>query len=542
MSKPYRPWSPGQGFLLPPSPLDWLPESHLVYFILDVVDGLDLDAIERVVRQRDPRGNRPYHPRMMTALLLYGYCTGVASSRKLERASYEDLPTRVLTGGQHPDHTVISEFRRVHLESFKAIFVTTVRLSQQAGLVKLGRVALDGTKVDANASKHKAMSYKRMLKTAAELEVEIERMLEQAEQADRQEDTLHGKGRRGDELPSELARREDRLRKIKDAMAALEAEAAKTRAETVRGQAETARAKAEQADDDEQDKKTRAADRAEEQAREAADKASAKAQARVVRAEEELRKAEAKATTRKRKRALGKARQALDSARRALAALAASKACAGEQDEAPALPVHRVPADKNGDPTPGAQRNFTDSDSRIMKRGGEYTQAFNAQAAADELHQIIVSCAVTNQPPDQEHLPAMLEQIEKNCGAYPDEFLGDAGYWDEAHVSFCEERDVDAYIATGRRKHGESPPAVKGRIPKNLDAKGRMRRKVATKKGKKAYSRRKAIIEPVFGQIKEARGFRRFLLRGIEKVDSEWALICAGHNLLKIFRARPLAA
>lgn len=485
--KRYREWNPRQQYLLPPCPLDWLPEDDLARFILDVVEELDLTAIEEAYQAKDPRGTQPYDPRMMTTLLLYAYCVGVVSSRKIEQATYRDVSFRVISGEQHPDHTVISEFRRVHLEELKGIYLTTVRLSQEAGLVRLGRVALDGTKIQANASKHKAMSYERMLKTEGELKEEIEQQFSQAEQTDQEEDERYGRDRRGDELPEELMRRKDRLQRIREAKAALEAEAARARAEVLEERAEEQSRRAEETEDPSQRK----------QATTLSEKWASQAK--------ELRERDS-------------------------------------DDEPPppvdALPSHQVPTTPDGKPTAKAQRNFTDPDSRIMKRDGSYLQGYNCQAAVDDDHQIIVGCALTNQAPDQQHLPPVLEQVQRNCGRYPSELLADSGYWDQAHVGFCEDRGVDPYIATERLKHGEGPPPLSQEELQSADIRDQMRFKLRTDEGRAIYARRKAIVEPVFGQIREAQGIRRFLLRGIEKVRGEWALICAGHNLRKLHRAR----
>jgi transposase len=489
--KSYREWSPLQSFLLPPSPSDWLPEDDLAYFILEVVEQLDLSQIEDAIQSKDSRGNRPHDPRMMTALLVYGYCVGVRSSRKIERATYRDVAFRVIAGGTHPDHTCISEFRRQHLTALEVVFLTTVRMAQELGLAKLGRVALDGTKVKANASKHKAMSYERMLKAEAELKAEIEQMLQEAERVDQQEDERFGRGRRGDELPEELRRRKDRLAKIAQVKAELEAGAARARAAKLTERAEKQRQKAKVEPDPVERK--RAATRA------------AKSQKQA----DELNKR------------------------------------TGNDDDPPDppddLPHHRVPSTPEGKPKAKAQRNFTDPDSRIMKRDGAFMQGYNCQAAVDEEHQIIVAEAVTNQAPDQEHLPPVVERIRENCGVYPRELLGDAGYWDQQYVSFCEERGIEPYISPGRLKHGETLPPIRGRPPKNLDAKGWMLRKLRTKKGRQIYSRRKVIVEPVFGQVRVAQAVQHFLLRGRDKVRGEWSLICGAHNLLKIFRARHAA-
>ena len=319
---------------------------------------------------------------------------------------------------------------------------------REAGLVKLGHVALDGTKVKANASKHKAMSYEHMKKKDNELKAKVAEMLKQAEEVDAEEDARFGKDRRGDELPRELARAESRRARIRELKAELEAEA--------KAQKEAA------AKDDHDD------------------------------------------------------------------------------DSPPGptpLPSHQIPTKADGTPTDKAQRNFTDADSRIMKTEDGFVQGYNAQAAVDGANQIIVGQALTNQPPDAEHLLPMLEEVIANCGRAPDEASADAGYFSESNVLGAIERGVEPHIATGRRKHDQPAPTVRGRPKKGLTFKELMARKLATRRGAKIYSRRKVIVEPVFGQIKN-RGFRQFLLRGLAKVRGEWSLITLTHNLLKLFRAR----
>ena len=435
--------------LLPPSPMDWLPEGHLARFILDLVKELDLSRIYARY-ERDLRGFPPYHPQMMVALLLYGYCVGVPSSRKIERKTYEDVAFRVIAGEEHPDHSRINEFRRVHLEALSGLFVQVLRLCQKAGLVKLGKVALDGTKMKANASKHKAMSYQRMGEEEKRLRGRVNELLAEAEKVDAMEDAEFGVGRRGDELPEELRRAETRLKRIREAKKALEAEA--------RQQHEEA---------------TKAKDRDDPPP---------------------------------------------------------------PPTETP-LPKHKIPTTDEGKPTPKAQRNFTDPESRIMKTGDGYVQGYNCQAMVDAEHQVIVAQAVTNQPPDAEHLVPMLVQTVANCGAKPEKLLADAGYYSEANACEAEKWKVDPYIATGRQRRSEPPPQVLGRPPANLTNKQQMARKLATKDGAAVYARRKVIVEPVFGQTKEARGFRRFLLRGLAKVRHEWSLISLTHNILKLYVA-----
>ena len=446
--KSYRPWSPDQVLLLPPSMRDWLPDDHLVHFVMDVVAGLDLRAIERVLQEKDPRGERPWHPRMMVALLFYGYCLGIRSSRRLEKATYEDVAFRVLTGDTHPDHSSIAEFRKAHLAALAALFLDILRLCEKAGMVKLGRVALDGTKMKANASKHKAMSYARMKQREEELRTEIGAMLAEAGVVDADEDALHGRDTRGDELPPELRRRQNRLRKIQEAREALEAEAKAAR--------------------------------------------------------------EAELAERER-----------------------SMQVPPETPPTPDLPSHQVRHDAEGNPAEDAQRNFTDPDSRIMKAGKDFVQGYNAQAVVDEGEQVIVATGLTNQAPDAQHLPAMVAAVEENLGARPVQTLADAGYSSADNMAFSERIGTDALISVAREKHvldeGASPWA-------NGDPRAEMRARLHSVPGAAAYRRRKCIVEPVFGQIKEARGLRSFLLRGIQGARGEWNLICLTHNLLKLFR------
>jgi transposase len=446
MSKTFRPWEVRQGFLLPPSLLDWLPEHHLARFILDVVEELDLRPIYETY-EKELRGYPPYEPKMMVALLLYAYCAGIISSRKIERKTQEDVAFRVLAANQSPDHSRISAFRRRHGVHFENLFVQVLKLCVKAGLVKLGHVALDGTKLKANASKHKAMSYERMQKEEERLREKVKALLAQAEAADAEEDARYGKGKRGDELPEELRRAETRLQRIREAKKALEAEAKAAVEEDKR--------------DDDDDGPPPAED----------------------------------------------------------------------------LPHHTVPHTAEGAPTPKAQRNFTDPDSRIMKAGATFVQGFNAQAAVDAEHQVIVAQALTNQPPDAEHLAPLVERMAENVEGLPRHLSADAGYFSAGTVRWVESLDIEPYIATGRQKHGEGPPQVKGRPPAGLTPRQRMARKLATKRGKEVYRMRKAIVEPVFGQIKEARGIRGLLRRGLKAAREEWALICATHNLLKLFHA-----
>jgi transposase len=453
--KTFKPYCPDQAYLLPPSPREWLAEDHLAYFVSDVVDTLDLSLVFASYEGADDRGQPPYHPAMMVKLLVHAYCVGKPSSRKIEKATWEEVPFRVLAAGHHPDHDSLSEFRRRHLSALAGLFVQVLALCRRAGLAKLGVVALDGTKVKASASKHKAMSYGRMEETEARLRAEVERLLSEAEAVDAAEDARYGKGVRGDELPAELARRESRLKKIGEAKAALEAEA-----------------------------------------RAAAEKKAAEARAKIAAREEKERRT--------------------------------GKKTGGRP---PA-----VPEVEKAKPEPKAQRNFTDPDSRIMVDGATkgFVQAYNAQAVVDGESQVIVACAVTQEANDKRQLAPMAEKAARAMGKKPAVLLADAGYFSEE--AFSDERlsGIDLYVPPDRQKHGETDETTG---PPGDGAADRMRAKLKSPAGRAAYAARKAIVEPVFGQIKEPRGFRRFSFRGRAKVGAEWALICLTHNLLKLFKA-----
>ena len=407
MAKTYRPYLPEQDFLLPPSLRDWLPEDHLVYFVSDLIDQLDLSAITAVYADEE-RGYPPYHPVMLTKVLVYGYCVGVFSSRRIQRRLLEDIPFRVLP-------------------ALQGLFEQVLQLARELGAVRVGRVALDGSKVKANASKHKAMSYDRMRDKQRQLRHEVKQLLAQAEAADAAEDTQYGADQRGDELPAELQRRESRLARIREAKRVLEA-------------------------------------------------------------------------------------RAKDAA-----------AAAGQPSDA-------------AKPDPKAQYNFTDPESRIMKGPDGFVQAYNAQIAVDE-QQLIVGQAVTQETNDKKQLMPMITIIAEQSGVTPTHLLADAGYCSDENLAAIADTPIDAYISTRKQKHGERPgPCPRGPLPKTATRVDRMSRKLHRKAGAAVYAARKAIVEPVFGQIKQARGFRQFLLRGLEKVQGEWSLVCTTHNILKLYR------
>ncbi|HEX6032593.1 MAG TPA: IS1182 family transposase [Tepidiformaceae bacterium] len=480
--KTYRPYTPTQAYLLPPSPLEWLPSDHLAYFILDLVAELDLGAIERALQAKDARGERPYSPRMMTGLLMYGYAVGVFSSRKIERATVEDVAFRILAGNQRPHFTTVNEFRAKHREALAGLFVQVLRECQSAGLVKLGHVAIDGTKMKANASKHKAMSYERMNKDEERLKAEVASLFERAEAIDAAEDAEYGVGQSSHDLPAELRRREDRLAKIREVRAALKEEAAKARAGELRAQAESLREKA-------------------------ADPSTAAKEQGYF-------------------NTLAAKRDA-----------AAKKLDDDDQDPPTAqgtLPLSRPPTTKDGSPKPNAQRNFTDPDSRIMLRDGSFLQAYNAQIAVDEDHQIIVAAAVSNHAADTGYLVPMLERVVENCDAVPERTTADAGYFSASNVRAAEHMGTEPFISVG--KHHNDGTQAKLPAHYNTPTRLSMRALLHSPRGRAAYARRKATVEPVFGQIRSCRGFRAFSFRGLLKTGCEWLFVCLTHNVLKLWR------
>jgi len=445
--KRFKAYDAHQSYLLPPSPREWLPKDHLAYFIDNVVDQLDL--CEVFAGYEGTKGQPPYHPEMMVKVWLYGYCVGIRSSRRLERALHEAVGFRMLSGNQQPDHWTLSEFRRRHLVALRGLFLQTVRLAQQAGMVKLGQVAIDGTKLKANASKHKAMSYGRMEKEEKRLREEIRQYFEAVETTDQAEDQRYGM-KRGDELPEHLKTEEQRLEVIRQAMARLE--------------------------------------------KQARQKAAAEQQKRREKAERQGR------TYWPRK----------------------------DANDA-------VPSSK-------AQHNFTDPDSRIMKSADKaFIQGYNGQAAVDVDSQIIVAAQLSNQAADGPHLVGMVEQVEQATGKRPREILADAGYFSEDNVTTLEEHGMSVLIPPERVRHREwrdpSPPPLSP-LPKDVAVSERMRNKLKLPENRERYRKREQSVEPVFGQIKEARGLRQFLLRGLDKVSALWQLECAAHNLLKLYRAK----
>jgi transposase len=486
-TKTFRPWQPHFYAQELHSPATKLPEGDLVFFLLDTVPQLDLSRFSSYYDET--RGAPPFDPAEMVCLLLYSYCVGVFSSRKIALACERNLAFLAIVGSDRPDYRTISDFRKIHLDAFQDVFIEVLRLAAEVGLVKLGNVSIDGTKIQGNASRHKAMSYGYLKKEEQRLRSEIDALMKQAQSQDAAEDATLG-SRRGDELPEELQRRQDRWAVIG---------AAKQRLE--------------------------------EQARAEADS-------------ERQRRQEAEAE-----------RQRSGQKRR------------GKEPG----PINETPDDK-------AQTNFTDPELKIMKannKGWDYCG--NAQASVDGTCQLILACDVTDAANDKQQAVPLAQatlanlaqaeiplpkDAEGNAKAIPATM--DSGYYSESAAKEVAELGFDPYMATGRQKHHAPEPTVEAAttapapaaltpaaqpavampaalppgVPTEPSAKEKMAAKLRTPEGQALYARRKAIVEPVFGQIKGVRGFRRFLLRGLAKVRGEWRLVCLTHNLLKLWRYR----
>jgi transposase len=434
MPTTFRRCAPDQSLLFPPSPRDWLPEGHLAFFIADIVGALNLQPFYAPY-EGDGRRNQPFDPRMMVTILLYAYATGTFSSRRIARKLEEDVAYRVLAAGNFPAHRTIAEFRQQHLAAFEELFVQVVRIAREAGVLQLGALAVDGSKVTANASKHKAMSYGRMRQEDQRLRDEIAALLAKADAVDAAEDAEHGPDVRGDELPAELQRREKRLAKI----------------------------------------------------------AAAKARLEARQAEEDREKGRTPADGRK------------------------------GRGTKPFARDFGVPPDD-------AQDNFTDSESRIMKTSYGFDQCYNGQIAVDETTQLIVATGLTNCAADNAELLPLITRAQATLGGPPPEVLADAGYRGEATFQTLEARDITAYISLGHETRPGKPPN-----PAHL-ATQRMADRLKSDVGCARYRRRKAIVEPVIGWIKEVLGFRRFSLRGEAKARGEWNVVCLAVNLKRLHR------
>jgi transposase len=447
MGKTFRSYDMNQRLLLPPDLREWLRPDHLALYVSDVVESLDLSGILKVY-EGDGRGRPPYHPALMVKLLVYGYCTGKMSSRKLEQATYYDVAFRVLSCNQQPDHDSIAGFRKRHLQELGRLFVQVLQLCERAGLVKLGHVAIDGTKIKANASKYQSLSYERMKDAEQELAAEVARLLSEAQRIDEEEDELYGKGKRGDELPEELRDRETRLAKIRALKAELEEEA-----------------------------KTAEAQKRAEKEKPAADRS------RNWRRKWEV------------------------------------------SEEGEILPL------------PKSKRNLTDPDSRMMKDlvTQSYQQGYNAQIGVDEQAQIIVGAKVVQAGNDQQQLVPVMQEVAQHLGRMPEAVSADGGYFSTGALTHEAVRGVNLHVPPN-----EPEPDISSwpeMLPASASVQQRMWQKLRSAEGRRLYNQRKAIVEPVFAQIKHVRGFRQFLLRGLAQVEAEWLLVCMTHNLLKLFRA-----
>jgi transposase len=466
MDKRFRACGLDQLFLLPPSLQDWLPENHLARFIADVTNELDLSAIYAEYERKDGRGLSAYHPLLLTRVLLYGYSTGVTSSRRIERATYEDVAFRYLAADQHPDHDTIANFRREHLKALAGLFVQALRLCQKAGLVKLGNVAIDGTKIMANASTRRSVPYKKLQEREQHWAKIVADLLAAAQRTDQEEDQRYGQGQSADPLPDELAHAQSRLEKIRHAKAELEREA-----------------------------------------------------------RQQLEELERTAPTQKRGRP------------RKNASDAAAESDPDRVRERNKAKRQRSRARQNA-ASPSRQYNFVDPDSRVMLDAARksFVQAYNAQAAADSHAQVIVAAELTQQVNDKQQLVPMTKAIQETAGGTPEAITADAGYWDTISLHDPALKGIEVLVTPDAKPQSSGAPLPR-HAPNNAEAL-RMREVLATESGKARYRLRKMVIEPVFGQIKEARGIRRFRFRGFERASCEWKVICATHNLLKLFRHR----
>jgi len=448
--KRFRTCSLDQPFLLPPSLDDWLPEGHLARFVARVVDELDLSAIVSKYGRKDGRGKAAYHPVLLVRLLVYGYAVGQRSSRRIERATFDEVPFRYLAAGQHPDHDTIAAFRQTHLEELAQLFTQVLTLCQKAGLIQLGQIAIDGTKLAANASTHQSATYAKLSEREQRFAEQVEKLLAEAQAVDASEDEHYGRGRRGDELPDELATAEKQLARIRAAKQELEREA-----------------------------------------RERAEQAQREKQAQGGKPRDEAQK-----------KRWWRARQ---------------------------------PA-----PSGQTQGNLTDPESRVMKDGASkrYLQGYNAQIAVDGAHQCIVAHAVTQQENDRQQLAPMLEQVQNNVQAKPELVIADTGYWNQEIVVAQQQAGYDVLVPP----NGFSIWKKTGKLPAN-GAQGpvavKMRERLMSDAGRQQYNRRCGIVEPVFALLKEQRGCRRFLLRGLKQVSAEWSLLCAVTNLWRLYRYAP---
>ena len=462
MNKRFRVCDLNQPFLVPPSLQDWLPEDHLARFVADVTNELDLGRIYAEYERGDGRGLSAYHPLLLTRLLLYGYSIGVTSSRAIEKATYDNVAFRYLAADQHPDHDTIASFRQEHLEALAGLFLQALRLCEKAGLVKLGNVAIDGTKILANASTKRSATHQKLSERERYWEAAVERLLAEAQRTDEQEDQRFGKGQPADPLPEELASAQSRLERIRQAKAELEKEA--------------------------------------QQELESAKVNHIGKRGRPTKEEQIGRTLLDPQQWDKEKKRLRRARRNADQ--------------------------------------PTRQYNFVDPDSRVMRDNAckSFVQAYNAQIAVDAHQQVIVAAEITQKTTDREQLLPMVQNVCTTIARLPETVTADAGYWDTSSLRDPSLQGIQVLVSPDAQVQPPGVPLLPN-APKSPEA-VRMREVLLSPIGKMLYTVRKATVEPVFGQIKEVRGLRRFRFRGLKRVQCEWKLICATHNLLKLFRYR----
>ena len=460
MSRRFRSCDLDQPYLLPPSLQDWLPPHHLARFIAEVVNELDLSRFYAVYERKNGRGHLGYHP-LLLVRLLYGYAKGITSSRRMEVATHEDIAFRYLAANQHPDHDTIASFRQRHLEELASLFLDVLRLCQKAGLVKLGNVALDGTKMKANASPNRSLSFARLQNREAYWQQKVQELLAEAQRIDQEEDQRYGKGKSEETLPAELADAQTRLTRIRQAKQALWDEA----------------------------QQQRAAAEAEAQALQ-----NAKPQRDASPEQQALYKQKKERVKKRLQRARANAQQ------------------------------------------PGRQYNFVDPESRVMRdnQHKNFVQGYNAQAAVDSQCQVVVAAELTQQVTDRSQLLPLVSSLCANTGTSPEVVTADAGYWDSVDLQDPVLATIDVLVAPDST-YGKTKQKQAGNAPRHPMAE-KMRERLASAEGKALYGMRKMVVEPVFGQIKQARGLRQFSFRGLSKVAAEWKLICATHTLLKLFR------
>jgi len=444
--RPFKSSNRNQPFLLPPSIQDWLPKNHLARFIVDTVAQLDLSKIND---QYTSRGKEAYNPQVMLSLLFYGYATGVFSSRKIERATYDSVAFRYISANTHPDHDTIANFRKRFLKELSELFVQILSIAQEMGVLKVGKVSLDGTKIKASASKHKALSYAHAIKLQKQLEDEVQTLLQKAKEADNKEDND------GMNIPEEIARREDRLEVIKAAKQMIE---------------------------------QRAKERYEQEKKEY---------------DEKIKKRENKEKS-------------------------TAKKAGGKKPQPP----------KSKEPNPKDQINLTDDESRIMPvSGGGYMQAYNAQASIEHDSRLLVHQHVTQHVNDKKEIMPTLKWFKDNPSLMPESMLADAGYFSDENVKICEDEKITPYISFGKEQHNQpledrfSEPQA---LPEDATGIEKMKHRLQTKEGKEIYALRKSMIEPTFGIVKHVMGFRQFMLRGFEKAQGEWSLMCIAYNLKRL--------